>query len=408
MNKYLNAGFLSGIFLIVLFACTATYIADFAWVKELRFSPLIVGIVIGMIYANTLRKQVPAEWNAGITFCSKQVLRFGIVLYGFQVTLSDVMDVGLPALVVDALIVGLTITFGVLLGRMLKMDSQTALLTSVGSSICGAAAVLAAEPVVKGEPYKAAVAVSTVVIFGTISMFLYPACYRAGMYDMDARQVGLYTGATLHEVAHVYGAGEAMNGRDDSVKTACGQMTKARAELNKAIDMHLVNHPEEAANLEASRASMNQVCDNLRGTLCTLPEFDEQSAPEIKRPAVIVKMVRVILLAPVLIILSFILSRRRTESDGSRSKVQVPFFAVMFLVVIGFNSLNWLPEDCVNGIKVADTFLLTMAMTALGVETSFDKFKKAGPKPFLLALLLFGWLVFGGYWLVKGVTAWLA
>jgi uncharacterized membrane protein YadS len=46
-----------------------------------------------------------------------------------------------------------------------------------------------------------------------------------------------------------------------------------------------------------------------------------------------------------------------------------------------------------------------MAMTALGVETSFDKFRKAGPKPFLLALMLFVWLVFGGYWLVKVVTA---
>lgn len=407
MNKYLNAGFLSGMVLIVLFACTATYIADFAWVKELRFSPLIVGIVIGMIYANTLRKQVPAEWNAGITFCSKQVLRFGIVLYGFQVTLGDVMDVGLPALVVDALIVTLTICFGVLLGRMLKMDSQTALLTSVGSSICGAAAVLAAEPVVKGEPYKAAVAVSTVVIFGTLSMFLYPACYRAGVYDMDARQVGLYTGATLHEVAHVYGAGEAMNGNDSSVKTACMQMTSARAELNKAVDMHLAIHPEQAVSLENSRTTMNHACDELRGSLCELPDFAAQNSPEIKRPAVIVKMVRVILLAPVLIVLSFILSRRSKAEDGSRSKVQVPLFAVMFLVVIGFNSLQLLPESCVSGIKTIDTFLLTMAMTALGVETSFDKFKKAGPKPFLLALMLFVWLVLGGYWLVKGVTAWL-
>ena len=42
-----------------------------------------------------------------------------------------------------------------------------------------------------------------------------------------------------------------------------------------------------------------------------------------------------------------------------------------------------------NAIRSVDTFLLTMAMTALGVETSFDKFRKAGPKPFLLALMLF-------------------
>ena len=252
MGTNARKGFLSGMLLIALFACTATYVAGFEWVKAWRFSPLIVGIVLGMIYANTLRKQVPAEWNAGITFCSKQVLRFGIILYGFQVTLGDVMAVGMPAIVTDVLIVSLTLIFGVLLGRALKMDTETTLLTAVGSSICGAAAVLAADPVVKGESYKTAVAVSTVVIFGTCAMFLYPACYRAGLYDMDARQVGLYTGATLHEVAHVYGAGEAMNGTDDSVKSACGRMTAARQELNDSVALYLEQHPEEAVALAAS------------------------------------------------------------------------------------------------------------------------------------------------------------
>ncbi|MCQ2364062.1 MAG: YeiH family protein [Akkermansia sp.] len=404
MKDYLNKGFAAGVVLMVLFACTATYIAGFDWVREWRFSPLIVGILLGMLFANTLRKEVPAAWDPGILFCSKQVLRFGIVLYGFQVTISDVMSVGLPALVTDALVVTLTMMFGVLMGKLLRMDAQTALLTSVGASVCGAAAVLAADPVVKGESYKTAVAVSTVVIFGTISMFLYPACYRAGVYDMDARQVGLYTGATLHEVAHVYGAGEAMNGTDDSVKTACGAMSAAREHLNKAVDTHLQLHPEEEAGLAEPVASMNAACDTLRGKFCELPDFAEQAHADIRTPAVIVKMLRVIMLAPLLIVLSFILSRAQKNTDGTRAKIQVPLFAVMFLVVIGFNSLQLLPEAAVAGIKSADTFLLTMAMSALGAETSFDKFKKAGAKPFLLALLLFFWLVFGGYWLVKGVT----
>lgn len=405
MKEYLNKGFAAGVVLMVLFAATSTYIAGFETVSECRLSPLIVGILIGMLFANTLRKEVPAAWNPGIIFCSKQVLRFGIVLYGFQVTVGDVMAVGLPALVTDALIVTLTLIFGVLLGKLLRMDAQTAMLTSVGASVCGAAAVLAAAPVVKGESYKTAVAVSTVVIFGTIAMFLYPACYRAGVYDMDARQMGLYTGATLHEVAHVYGAGEAMNGTDDSVKTACGAMSAARANLNKAVDTHLQQHPEEEGNLSEHVANMNAACDTLRGKFCELPDFAEQGHADIRTPAVIVKMLRVILLAPLLIVLSFILSRRQKNADGKRAPIQVPLFAIFFLLVIGFNSLDWLPQVAVDGIKKADTFLLTMAMSALGVETSFDKFRKAGMKPFVLALLLFLWLVFGGYGLVKLVTA---
>ncbi len=343
-----------GVLLVIALAVLATLLAQLEWVQELRLSPLIVGIVIGMLFANTIRKWVPSGWGTGIIFCSKQILRTGIVLFGFKITLTDVLAVGLPAMVIDVVVVSLTMIFGVLLGRLLNMDSQTAILTSVGSSICGAAAVLGAEPVVKAEPHKTAIAVSTVVIFGTLAMFLYPALQRAGVFDMDTRQVGIYTGATLHEVAHVYGAGEAMD-------------AAAAAPL--------------CANSPANQSG------DIRGN------------------AVIVKMIRVILLAPVLIILAVLLSRKDKRKEKERQKISIPVFAFLFLAVIGFNSLQVLPDSVVSGILTADSFMLTMAMTALGAETSFDKFRKAGAKPFLLALLLFIWLIFGGYWLVKGVTA---
>ena len=309
---------LHGILLIVLFSFSACYIADFQWVKHLSFSPLIVGIVLGMIYANSLRNHLPKTWVPGIQFCTKQVLRTGIVLYGFKLTFQSVIDIGGAALLIDAVVVAFTILLGAGLGRLLKMDRDTALLTSIGSSICGAAAVLGAEPVVKSQPYKAAVAVSTVVIFGTLSMFLYPALFRAGMLDLTTEQMGLFTGATLHEVAHVVGAGNAM-----------GQA--------------------------------------------------------ISDPAIIVKMIRVMMLAPVLVILSIILSRREAAAGqtGQKRKITIPWFAFLFLAVIGFNSLHLLPSGVVSAINSLDTFLLTMAMTALGAESSFEKFKKAGARPFL-------------------------
>ena len=324
---------LHGILLIVLFSFSAFYIADFEWVKHLSFSPLIVGIVLGMLYANSLRNHLPEAWVPGIQFCTKQVLRTGIVLYGFKLTFQSVIDIGGAALLIDLIVVSLTILLGAGLGRLLKMDRDTALLTSIGSSICGAAAVLGAEPVVKSKPYKAAVAVSTVVIF------LYPALYRAGMLNLTTEQMGLFTGATLHEVAHVVGAGNAM-----------GQA--------------------------------------------------------ISDPAIIVKMIRVMMLAPVLVILSIILARRDSAAGGNseKRKITIPWFAFLFLAVIGFNSLHLLPAELVDAINTLDTFLLTMAMTALGAESSFEKFKKAGARPFLLAGLLYVWLFFGGYWLVKLIS----
>ena len=326
---------LHGILLIVLFSFSAFYIADFEWVKHLSFSPLIVGIVLGMLYANSLRNHLPEAWVPGIQFCTKQVLRTGIVLYGFKLTFQSVIDIGGAALLIDLIVVSLTILLGAGLGRLLKMDRDTALLTSIGSSICGAAAVLGAEPVVKSKPYKAAVAVSTVVIFGTLSMFLYPALYRAGMLNLTTEQMGLFTGGTLHEVAHVVGAGNAM-----------GQA--------------------------------------------------------ISDPAIIVKMIRVMMLAPVLLVMSLLLARR-TKGGAGRAKVTIPWFAFGFLAVIGFNSLDLLPEAAVAGINSFDTFLLTMAMTALGAETSIEKFKRAGAKPFLLAGLLYLWLLGGGYLLSRWI-----
>jgi len=197
---------LHGILLIVLFSFSAFYIAEFQFIKNLSLSPLIVGIILGMLYANSLRNRLPETWVPGIKFCSKQVLRAGIVLYGFRLTFQSVIAIGASAILIDVIIVTCTILLGILVGKLLKMDNDLALLTATGSAICGAAAVLGAEPVVKSEPHKTAVAVSTVVIFGTLSMFIYPILYRAGVFDLTPEQMGLYTGSTLHEVAHVVGA----------------------------------------------------------------------------------------------------------------------------------------------------------------------------------------------------------
>lgn len=350
-SKENRANTIHGILLIALFSFAAFYIAEIPFVKSLSFSPLIVGIILGMLYANSLRNKLPETWVPGIKFCTKQILRAGIVLYGFRLTLTQVAAVGLPAVVIDTIIVAGTIFLGVWLGKLLKMDKDTSLMTATGSAICGAAAVLGAEPVVKCEGHKTAIAVSTVVIFGTISMFLYPILYRAGMLDaLGDTGVAIYTGSTLHEVAHVAGAGNAMDPTD-------------------TLD--------------------------IAGT------------------ATITKMIRVMMLAPVLVIMSFALAgRKKAATEGGttqKSKITIPWFAFGFIGIICLNSLlqylfgvDSVKEIPLNGaIEYIDTFMLTMAMTALGTDTSMEKFKQAGAKPFLLAGLLYIWLLGGGYLLTK-------
>ena len=122
---------------------------------------------------------------------------------------------------------------------------------------------------------------------------------------------------------------------------------------------------------------------------------------EVSKDAIIVKMIRVIFLVPFLILLSLWLIKTGFHSKNEKTKVVNPWFAVMFIIVVGFNSFGFLGKSTITAINFVDTFSLTMAMTALGMETSFDKFKNVGMKPFYLSLILFVWLMIVGYFLVK-------
>ena len=346
-----RSSMLHGVLLIALFSCAAFYIGGMEFVKKLSFSPMIVGIILGMLYANSLRNYIPDTWVPGIKILYQTNIAHGYRTIRFPPYLSTSSRNRTAGNYHDVIVIGITLLLGVIAGRLLKMDEKTTVMVSTGSAICGAAAVLGAEPVVKCAPHKTAIAVSTVVIFGTLSMFLYPILYRTGILDLSLQEMAIYTGSTLHEVAHVVGAGNAMD-------------------------------PEGALHLADQ--------------------------------ATITKMIRVMMLAPVLLIMSYIIARVRkarhtdVSSDG-KSKISVPWFAFGFLLVIAINSLlqsfSFIPSDImstgINAINSFDNFLLTMAMTALGAETSIDKFKQAGAKPFYLAGIIYLWLIFGGYALCK-------
>lgn len=331
-----RASTLSGIWFVSLFAFASMYIADLPFIRGMGISPLVVAIVFGMIYGNSLRHKLPSEWAPGVVFSSKNILRFAIVFYGFRVTYQQVFAVGVDALIIDAIIVMGTFIVGWQLGtRVFGLDRDSSMLIASGASICGAAAVIATEGTLKSEAHKVSMAVATVVIFGTIAMFLYPMLYNSGILGFDAKTYGIYVGSTVHEVAQVVVAGNAVG--------------------------------VEAGNT-----------------------------------AVIVKMTRVMMLAPFLLALAFFLTRG-AQKTGEKTKIMIPWFAVYFLGVVGFNSLNLLPTSAVDTINTIDTFLLAMAMAALGIETNLNKIKNVGMKPVYLALTLFVWLAFGGYALVRFV-----
>ena len=344
-------GTLSGIFFVAIFAAAATYIAALGPIKALGLSPLVIGIVMGIFYANTLHNQTPEAWQDGITFSGKKILRFAIVFYGFRITFQQIAEVGMDGFLVSLIMLTSTLILGSWVGtKLFGMEKDTSILTASGAAVCGAAAVLATEPVLKAEEYKTAIAVSMVVLFGTISMFLYPVLYTtifenaSGFLHMTAREFGIYVGGTIHEVAQVV----------------------------------------------------------------AVPASVPGSAEEMANAAVIVKMTRVIMIAPMLIVLGLYLAYSAKKEGGdanSKMKLVIPWFAVYFIGVAGFNSLHLVQQNIVDIINEIDTFLLTMAMTALGMGTIFSKFKGLGLAPIYTATTMFVWLVLGGFVVTKLVCA---
>lgn len=328
---------LNGILFVALMTVAVMQLSDLPAIRQLGFSPLVVGIVCGMLYGNFLRGTMPADWAAGVNFTARRLLRIAVAFYGLNISIQQIAAVGLPGLAVSVAVVVGTLLLGTIAGqRLLGLDRDTAMLTAAGSAICGAAAVLAFEPTLRAAPHKSAVAVATVVLFGTLSMFLYPVLYHAGWLPLDTQELGIYIGGTVHEVAQVVGA---------------------------------------ASNID----------------------------PATTEVATIVKMTRVALLVPVLLILGMWLrsAAARAEPGQPRARLPIPWFAVGFLVLAIINSLAILPADLVTAARRLDVFALTMAMTALGIETRFSQIRKAGPRVLALGLILYAWLLFGGYGIVK-------
>ncbi len=334
-SKQNRAHTLNGILFTALFALSSLYIAEMPWLTKAGISALVIAIILGIVYGNTLRHTLPSQWTPGIYFSSKRLLRLAIILYGFRVSFQQIASVGAEGLLLDIIVVAATLSLGYWVGvKLLKLDRHLALLISSGSAICGAAAVLAVEDVLKSDPYKASVAVGTVVLFGTLGMLIYPVLQHAGVFGFTDNQFGIFAGASVHEVAQALVAGS-------NVSIAAGDT------------------------------------------------------------AVIVKMTRVLLLVPVLILLSVYEVFALTDKTQVKKRIIIPWFAIGFAAIIAFNSLHLLPEVLVSLINQVDLFLLTMAMAAIGIETNLSKIKTVGLKPMYLALFLFIWLTVVVYSLVK-------
>jgi len=331
-------GLVPGLLLTAVLAIAAMELGKLTLFAEHGMSALTLAILLGIVLGNSFTPRVAVVSASGVQFSKQNLLRLGIILYGVRLTMQQIGEVGVAGVVIDALVLCSTFGLALFLGiKVFRLERDTAILIGAGSSICGAAAVLATEPVLQARSEQVTVAVSTVVVFGTLAIFIYPLLFQLNLHwqvlDTTPASFGIYIGSTLHEVAQVVAAARSIG--------------------------------DEAANT-----------------------------------AVIAKMVRVMMLAPFLIGLSAYIARsRRTacaDAGSTTGRLAVPWFAFIFIAVVAFNSVVQLPRALVTVLIDIDTFLLAMAMAALGLGTRLSAIRQAGARPLLLAALLFLWLVGGG------------
>lgn len=147
---------------------------------------------------------MPAAARPGLALATRPVLRAGIVLLGFQITLGHVWALGPAAFAVSALTLLATFLAVRLAGRLLGVSGPLGTLIAAGTAVCGASAVIAANPVAQGDDEDVAYAIACVTIFGTIAMLAAPLL--AAPLGLAGESYGIWVGASVHEVAQVTAA----------------------------------------------------------------------------------------------------------------------------------------------------------------------------------------------------------
>lgn len=282
-------------------------------------SSLVIAMVLGITLINI---GLLRPWMAaGLSFAGKSILRIGVVLLGFRLSLDELLTVGPTGLMV--VLVSSTLTFlgALLLGRRLGVSERLSTLVGAGYAICGLSAVAAVESIVGADESETAYAVGLVTLAGTISVFLLPIVGTA--MGMDDSLYGRWTGAAVHDVGQTIAAASAFG----------------------------------------------------EGALAT---------------AVVVKLTRVSLLAPLVALLGW---RHKKPNSARRGQALVPIFIIGFLVAVALRSMGFLSVHQVAALRVAETWAFAIALFAIGCRVSFRSLRRLGGRPLVLGVST--WIVVG-------------
>lgn len=192
---------LKGIALTATLAVLAGRIAEAPFFSIMGI--MIISIMLGVLWKSVMG--VPVGASIGITFSSKFLLRAGIILMGVRLNLNQILNAGIRVVLIDMIVIAFTLTVMIFLGKWLRVDKTLGVLIAVGTAVCGAAAIVAVAPLIGAKKEQTAISVACIAILGTIGAIFYIFLYP--YLGLDPYTYGVFTGSTLHELAHVIAAG---------------------------------------------------------------------------------------------------------------------------------------------------------------------------------------------------------
>lgn len=202
-----------GVMVAATIAVAATFLSEHYTAPVMLFA-----LLLGMAF-NFLSED-GGKTAAGIQFSSKGLLRVAVGLLGAQITINQIMDLGITPVITVIAAVALTIGFGVVAARLFGLSRQFGLLTAGAVAICGASAAMAISTVLpKGENHERDTVFTVVAVttLSTIAMIAYPLVIS--LFNLSQSDVGFFLGGTIHDVAQVVGAGYSVSEETGVVAT---------------------------------------------------------------------------------------------------------------------------------------------------------------------------------------------
>lgn len=289
----------------------------------------VFGILLGMVVTLFIKDKTFIQ--AGMSYTSKKILQYAVILLGFGMNISAVLEKGAQSLPIILVTIGTALITGFIVSKILKIKKNVGILVSVGSSICGGSAIAAAAPVINAQDDEIAQSISVIFLFNILAALLFPTL--GDVLKLSNEGFGIFAGTAVNDTSSVTAAASAWDG------------------------IHNSNTLEDATIVKLTR------------TLAIIP----------------------ITLVLALIQILHEKNRKNTgdnEVTGSYSLIKIfPWFVIWFLAASLITTFFNLPVSLINALKWLSKFFIIMAMTAIGLNTNIIKLVKTGGKPIVLGFI---------------------